>query len=357
MADEDVLTLHRQGFRPAKIAKKLGLDRREVEALIGRHEVKRTGQLVKIIVVILAVALPLGLMAVNYFHAKTVPDGTLSAAAAGNLRAVSDRYLGQHGQEQWMLEGAPEVDVERSMRIGQIEKERLEAALDDHRNIPEVGRLAGLFAGKFRVAFFTDKFGGNSVSFHESNALPDIGNSLEVVLYARSQREHERIQDTFAKYDAEWHSLILGGIELTRAWYQALVIHELEHARLDREGASSVQAQMLSDGWISEEITAHLLEREVLNSATKGEYERILTEVVAVKRARSLEALFAGLTLQDLTELDRAFEPASQREAGIRAAQYLLDIGETWIGTKGFIGVEKDRQRIANYRGLFRATN
>jgi hypothetical protein len=145
-------------------------------------------------------------------------------------------------------------------------------------------------------------------------------------------------------------ALILAGLKLSDNWSDAVVIHELEHVRLDRAGAASAHAPLMSDLWINEELHTHELERKVLNHATNGQYARQLRQIVNSKaRIISLAMLHNSVTVDDLQGLDRLFAPASELEAGLRASQFLFDLGEIWLQSR-YLGQELQQLRVKNYQ-------
>lgn len=269
-------------------------------------------------------------------------------------RAIS-LYLADRPASQWLLTGEQAEGDNFDLLIGLINKTtvKLENTLSVYSNISEVAILKEMFGGHFYVSFYVGQFGGTSRHLKKGEYTNDPFEGrefIEVVLYGFGHQHASRINDQFAKYDSEWRALILAGVELSRQWSDAVVIHELEHARVDRIGKTSSRAPFLSDQWIIEELQAHQLERAVLDQATGGRYVERLKQIVSARpEVTNLEQLQDSITIKDLRALDQLFESASAREAGMRVMQYFLDAGEIWL-LRRFTEQEREPQRIINYR-------
>lgn len=348
MDRKEVWRLHKLGWRPSKIAAKLEGDRSTVEQILEEMTVQKLKRAI-IGGAAIAIVVFLGVLAFLYVNKRSTVDQPKP------VRQVVERYLAGRPADRWFLTSAQAQGNEFELLRGLIRETevRLDHTMQYYRGIPEVAMQHRMFAGKFYISFYTDQFGGTSRHVFQGKPEDSQFNSsfIEVVLYGQGQEHAARINNLPAKYDHEWRALILGAVRFSSQWSAAISLHELEHARLDREGAKSARAPFMSDLWISEELQAHgNVEREVLNEATDGRYIQQLRHIVYNKaQITSLEALHNSITLEDLLSMDEIFEQATQREAALRATQYLFDLGEIWLQGK-YSGQELLKLRLANYR-------
>ena len=140
---------------------------------------------------------------------------------------------------------------------------------------------------------------------------------------------------------------------------EVIIAHELWHAKLHREGAASSTAPSVSDIWVDEELQAHEVEAKVLDARTKGAYKKSLRDIASGISATSIKRFLLKVQPADIRKLDSLFKPGIQQETDIRAAQYFLNLTETWLGTK-YTGEELRQKKIEAYRYLIdprRSTN
>ncbi|MFH0928507.1 MAG: hypothetical protein V1821_03470 [bacterium] len=262
-------------------------------------------------------------------------------------------FVGGHNDDVWLLQEsqiqAQEFAIVREV-AGAIAK-KVNRALKNHRTLPEVAALETMFQNKFYISFFLQST-GTSVIFTNQEEAPPSESQIEVVLVVKGAENHPRINNQLQKYDPEWRSLFLACYEFSPEWFEALAIHELEHARADRLNLPGAHADKNSAAWVAEEIGAHDLERRVLDNATAGGYAEKLTEISRKHiNAPNLEALWQNITLDDLQNLDSVFGAAGEREASLRSAQYLIDLTYLYLAGRQQGAELKDR-RIAAYKQL-----
>lgn len=267
------------------------------------------------------------------------------------IKRTINQYLSLRPQDQWLLTSQQIEGNNFQLQIGLISEttSRIENMLKKYQNIPEVAEQKKMFSEHFFVSFYNGQFGGTTKRVFAGEFKDEMLKNLEIALYGKGHERAPRIQDQFAKYDPEWRAVIIAGAKFSDQWMDALIIHELEHARMDRLGAASAHAPPTSNLYIIEELRAHDIESAVLNQATGGQYVRRLRSIIDAKRnIGSLKKLQDRLTIKDFKSLDQLFGPAGEREAGLRLTQYLLDLGEIWLESR-FRDEELAKQKINNY--------
>lgn len=270
-------------------------------------------------------------------------------------KQTKNQYLSRP-EDQWLITSQEIEGDNFQLQVGLISEtsSRIEKMLEKYQNIPEVAEQKKMFSKRIFVSFYSGQAGGYTKRVFAGEFKEDMlkDPSLEIVLYGKGHEHAPRIKDQFAKYDPEWRAVIIAGAKFSDQWADALIIHELEHAKMDRSGEASAHAPPASDLYINEELMAHDVESVVLNQATDGQYHKRLKEIIGAKRnIDSLKKLHDSLNIKDLKSLDQLFSPAGEREASLRLTQYLLDLGEIWLESK-YAGEELKRQKINNYRLL-----
>lgn len=215
----------------------------------------------------------------------------------------------------------------------------------------KITELKKKFYGKMFVTFLDAKSGGSrmtSASARESEKASALANSggLELVLYGRHLQKHPRIQGLF-QYDEEWRAMFVPALEMNPVWFCGIFIHELFHASEDRMRLAEKKPQhaYLSPAWIDEELTAHELEREVVNAYTGGQYLSAMKAFVTSK-GLSLASAQTAIRQDGVPALLSIASPKSGEEASLRRAQMLIDATLLYIEKEGG-GIEKKRNEYA----------
>jgi len=113
-------------------------------------------------------------------------------------------------------------------------------------------------------------------------------------------------------------------------WRDAILIHELNHARLDYHGKLPRNIQAVQN-----ELDCHYLEFQVLNQSTFGAYGRMLQEIVSSKIiSQSYKEFVSQISLNDLIKLDSLFEMGGYLESDLRGSQFYTDLIRTWSKTQ-----------------------
>jgi hypothetical protein len=116
-----------------------------------------------------------------------------------------------------------------------------------------------------------------------------------------------------------------------QAWYEARSLHELYHAKQDREKAPGSHAPRRSEAFMAEEVEAHSIAKKVLDLQTKGRYSAVVVKIASAKKAKSMMAFVSSITSKDLKAIDSLFSRPSSDEAPNRVTQYILDLTNEWI--------------------------
>ncbi|HEV8601081.1 MAG TPA: hypothetical protein VGQ87_00595 [Patescibacteria group bacterium] len=271
---------------------------------------------------------------------------------------AADTLPKQSSGPSWFIERDVPVtevafdDIETAKRM----TARLNLALTRNAAVPQVAQLQQMFVGHIQPTFFTGVGGGASriTSPDEQEALKNVKDPrmMEVVIYGRFAYTHPKINRRLLFYDQEWRAFFMAALNFTdEAWFDAIVGHEFWHAKMDKEGAASAHQAMYSDLWVSEELDAHGVERDVLSLQTKGQYKQLLNKIVAAKSAKSTRRFLMQCQGADLLLLNGLFKPGLPEEQDQRAAQYLLDLTIAWLAQR-YNGQELLEKQIEAYRLL-----
>lgn len=357
MDRKQVWKLHRAGVSAAHIAPRVSSTKSEVQALIGEMETQHTK--VRLLKTALWIAGIVAVVSGFVLLANNFPsnDSKLSVVARSSINPA-DQYLAGRIDDQWLLNES-DLDIDRSKNgqylanLAADYNDKVQSCFKKYESLDGVRELRPLFANKTYVSFFSPQHGGSSVAIATNvDELEKHNSQREIVLFSKQDLSHSRIHDHLLFYDPEWKSLMVGAVKFDPSWFDAIVLHELCHARADAEGAPSSHAAYMSDLWISEEIAAHQLERAVLNAATNDSYNCMINQIVMVKDVESLEAFHSSLTVEDYHKIDSLFYQAGMREAGTRIAQYQIDLGEAWLVSRSGVVLQMDNpsMRLKNYR-------
>ncbi len=316
----------------------------EVTAAKSQRQIEQNTHRNKGIVRVLAVALVMITGVALYLYVTRLPT---EDDAARNLSSVVQGYLAKRPPDNWYVHDQVKFEDANSMQE-QI-KADLNGMLARHSSLPAVAKQAQMFSGKFMVEFFDHAMGDPK----KGNPFDLPADHIGLILFDELSQNYSMVEGEFALYESNWKAILIGGVEFSPQWKDALIIHELNHAVADREGKFSSHALMLSDDWSGEEVEAHELESAVLNQTTAGAYEKELQTIVDSKNARNTTELLATLKTADMQKLDALFGPASNMEANLRFAQYVQDLTSFWLihhpPEKGSLRNAK----IANYRSNY----
>lgn len=217
-----------------------------------------------------------------------------------------------------------------------------------------------MFSQYLFVTFFSNLGGGSTqLLMKDPEKAKLFGDPAfqEVTVYGKFAQNHARIKDQILLFEPEWHTLLIGAIDWSDVWFEAVSLHELFHAKFLREGSASATALPASDLYMQEEVAAHDLEHAVLNLRTEGKYYAVIQKILDGKIAATREQLIAGIKAEDLALLNALFELVGFCEMGIRLTQYWLSLLNGWVERQSFKANELTRQKIANYRFLVSSGN
>jgi len=259
----------------------------------------------------------------------------------------------------WWLESGDEAGQERNMvRTAVALKEHgdvISVVLAKYRDTSELTRALD---AAFPTRWITFQRGGISQSVFQDDGTASMGlPSLEICFVPRAERGG---QPSGLWYKREWNAVMVSAIDWPEKVFPAVLLHEMGHALFAKEKRPSSVAASDTDEFISEEITMHGLEDQVLARAN-GSY-RIYQQIVTLRLWTRLldhvgpvswRDLLEKLAIDDLAELDKALGCTGcvREVAGVLFAQYLISLGVATIDSRT---PEPDRQRekIALYRWL-----
>lgn len=347
MDQREIRKLLRQGKTPRQVADILGGSRAEVTRLAaeGQRAIRKR----VLIICLLSVVAGAALFAA-YREFQDPDDGEVYR----RILKAADALPKAPASGSWLMEQVPSS---REAQISLIEEmmHRLNKALTDNADVPEVQEEAVLFGGHLVPTIFTHGI----TMWVGKDATPFLTDQqrLEVVFYSRGDFNHPRVGRRLFFYDPGWRAFFMAALKLSdETWYGAIIAHELWHAKRHREGATSATALSLSDLWVAEELEAHNVESKVLDARTKGAYRNQLRVIVTHRAARSIKKFLASVEASDIGELDRLFGNALPQEADTRVAHYYLDMGLLWLESR-YAGEELRKKRISTYRYLVSPTS
>lgn len=347
-----------RGKTPRRIAREHGYGRVDVEDIATRLKAERRARLLRRLAVLLFAVATLITVPVILYEITREPT---EMEFATKITDVADSLLTNSSQNPWFIEKEwapgtlPSVDM-----IAMIEglSGRLNRTLEKNAGIPEVANMRRLFGNHLFPTVFSTVGSGISMSWHGGAGDLDIErmrqnpNALEVVFYGHGAFTHPKVMRRLLFYDIEWRALFIAALQYADdAWFDAMIIHELHHAKMHRGGQESATAPMLSDPWVQEEVDAHELERGVLDLRTNGAYAERLREVVDRRPAQNLQGFLARITREDVAGLDGLFQPPLLEERDTRVAQYYLNLACAWL-EKRHQGEELQREKMEAYRLL-----
>lgn len=151
-------------------------------------------------------------------------------------------------------------------------------------------------------------------------------------------------------YHSDLLAVVIAGRSMTLPIFCSRWFHELLHARHHQIlGSTSATAEAGSDEWISEEVYAHLLERELYTEWSGGQYQTLLTEIAGEQAADSVHEFLGALRPEHLDRLNRLFPPATRGEVATRVGNFFFDLLFTWTEMKRGGGIE---DKIRAYRAV-----
>ena len=353
MNTENVRHLLKQGMTPRQIAKEYGYNRKDVEKVAAEMSSSSHSLNIKRIVIPLLVLVVGGIISlVGYSMIREPADMEVYQ----NIVRVSDALSTDRSGGSWFIEqeSKPETIYELATEIPLIERltSKLEKALSDNTDVLLVKEERGMFSGHFMPTIFTSSQGGATRMVGTDDKIFKDPKHQEVIFYGHFALDHPRIKHRLLFYDSAWRAVIVGALNFTdEKWYNAILTHELWHAKMHRENNPTSIAPALSQPWIMEELQAHDIELAVLNARTGGNYMRKLREIIDRRPARSLKRFLAKLKPDDFRNLDSLFKPGIPEEVDIRAAQYALNLSHAWLKGR-YKGEELQQKRMEAYSYL-----
>ncbi len=350
METDKIKRLYRQGKTVRQIANELGLSRTEVEKTIESGRARR--RIVNRVLGWSASALLIA-VAVSYaIYTHFLREPTRLEVSTAVL-AAADR-LPTTKSQAWIFEIEPPDTISehpRTLEFVQRQTARIQKSLDSHQDIPGVAEERMLFRNILMPSIFSFRAGGSTrtVSTSASGFAPS---AVEIVFYPHNALDHPIIGHRLLSYEPNWRALMVASLPFQDdSWFDAIVAHELWHAKRHRENAPSATAQQLSDLWIEEELEAHKLESEVLDHATSGEFQKRINALARERDSSSLDKFQARLRPDDLVKIDALFKPGLPEERDLRAGQYVLSIALVWTKAH-YSGEALHQKEIESYRSI-----
>ncbi|MEK7124904.1 MAG: helix-turn-helix domain-containing protein [Patescibacteria group bacterium] len=355
--------LLQQGYSVRQVAERLGCSRKDVEKVaIAQSGLRNTRLTVTCALMLLLIAW----LVAPRRHEDRVPAASATPATLSlmdtNILAAYELIAAGSIEDRWLLEKevftGSELAHERNV-LARL-KDELEGALDHYTTIAEVRALKNRFGGQIAPSLFSDFGGGSSkligIPGEEIATLSKKARSgIEVVFYPRSHAQHPRLKGQHLLYDNLWRVCIMAMLDYPdRTWRDAAFIHELWHAKRDRDGAASAHAPPLSDSWISEELEAHALQAQVMNIGTASKYRKLLEQTVSHAPARTVHDFLTTVPPTTFRMLDTLFQQPMRGEAEFRTAQYVLNLGVAWLEHHQKNQARQEQEKIALYRSIVR---
>ncbi len=130
--------------------------------------------------------------------------------------------------------------------------------------------------------------------------------------------------------------LFLPSFEISEPFYCARVIHELGHGYTDLflQAQSSI-ASRENPLWAQEEVEMHLLEANVLNLWTKGEYFKRVRTLLNAHQFTGIQNLLRRVSLTDILYLNELFPEALQGESAVRLGSFVTTLKLFWVKEQG----------------------
>jgi hypothetical protein len=326
---EKVKQMLRDGQSPRQIAERLGYSRTQVEDLASKLQAAQKQKRKKILQLCLGIIVLAGSV---YFLGNRMFREPTDMEANMSVLSIASEIKPKAEAETWFLYGKKpktDQDFQEEYNLIQTLTARLNKALTNNADVPQVAELAKLFEGKLLPTIFENgltRFVTTDVNPQEKIQA----GAVEVVFFDRASFDHPIIGHRLLHFQPEY-GLIVAALKFgDDSWYDAMIAHELWHAKTFREGNPSATAPMLTDSWIKEEMDAHTIENQVLNKRTSGKYQDQINRIVSQNHARTLKDLLVQLHPEEFSKLDGLFSPAIPEEIDLRTAQYLLDVGRTW---------------------------
>lgn len=206
----------------------------------------------------------------------------------------------------------------------------IEQAYKTGASIPEVAATSRVFSGKTALAVYHN---GNVMFLATSKAEKEkAGNHAMVLLFFTHDEPAPDVQEAGSDffYDHNDGLVNIAIDDYSKLWFQTIALHELYHATR-ASNWKTLPGGSLPDGYASEEITAHGIQRDYLNIVTHGAYEKTIAKVLGqLKDTSSVRELWGNLTTENLDEIDRVFGKCYSFESQVRASQYLFDLAHYW---------------------------
>lgn len=350
MNTEKVKKLLALGRTPRKVAAETGWNRHEIQAIANQMNSRRFRK--NAITASLAILAVIG--TIFFAYTRRSEPGDLEVYS--NIVKVSNALPTDKSRTSWFInqERDPRTPEDFSAELSLLERltGEINKALTDNIDIPQVRDQWEMFGDRFIPSLFSSFQGGTTRTISKELKIPHGSKNQEVVFYGHFALDHPRIRHRLLFYDPDWRALIVAALNFNdKVWHDVILIHELWHAKMHREGNPTAIAPMLSDSWVTEELQAHDLEQEILNARTGGEYKRRLQTVTARRAAKNLKDFLLKLQTEDFVLLDSLFKPSIQEEVDIRAAQYALSLSQAWLASQ-YQGDELNMRRTEVYRYL-----
>jgi hypothetical protein len=352
MDKDQVCKMLTQGQSVRVVADTLGMKRSDVERIATDLHQERKSKLAFRLIVLISLAVLCGICLMVY---RTLTAEPTDVEMYGPVFKATKAIQTAPGKG-WVLETSSKAtDARFSEEIEFSEKilDRLNKLVDRNSVLPLGAEIKKAFRGKFRPTIFVPKGRGGISKYLTRDPKPKAsGEYLELVFFARADLGNPMVHKDHLSYNAEWRALFIAALEYSDdAWFGALTEHELLHALRDKQGAPSARTQFGNDLYVTEELEAHDLEMDVLDLSTRGQYKARLNRIASSISARTTRQFISRVLPANFQELDALFSQPTMDERDFRAAQYILNLTETWLGQK-YIGADLLAEKIKAYRLL-----
>ncbi len=283
---------------------------------------------------VLWVACVTSLTAQNQIQDKMPPE----------LDKVVNAFYATKPPAVWLIQPFVPLGQREAALLDQF-KVRLNQALIDYSSIKAVAEMKQVYYGYILVCAYDFQRNAPVCPGKEGDQAA-TNSRLRVDVYTEPSRRTGQIR-TLIVY-SRGHLAIPSIANQEPVWFAGRFLHELLHAKQDRDGSPGARAVPRTPVWAADEVEAYDLVRQVLDKGTKGRYSQAIRRIVAAKRADSLQSLYRSITTNDLMAIDILFGTASIDETTNRLTQYLMDIGNIWLEGKYSVMAVK-QYKIQNY--------
>jgi len=263
-----------------------------------------------------------------------------SESATAKIRSVLDEHLRDKPPETWELTN----NQDQAISIASRKSPEISEVLAKYRDLSPLTEEINTLAPFWSAIVLPN---GMTVAAERGR----LGSSM--VAFSTPGYFHSRRVPAACFYDRKLNALVISGIQWPSNALEGIVMHEAGHMLRAKQGAASSRSPDHSDLYIKEELDMHLLEAEIFDSLSEGDYLRTVAEISArwPEDVNWTEALLQ-VRPEDLHDLDQTIEcnDCPILVAGLLAVQHIFTVGSHQIDRMNLSPEEAERERIALYR-------